>query len=173
MKKEINFKNILIIFIIFVLIFINLVVLLKMNEVDKKIIKNTSKVISEEDEEEQNQDYEEKKLEDMEERDRMEYYFYEFISLIHDEKYSEAYGLLYPEFKERYFKTEEDFTKYVKKLYPSSVGFSYNDISRQGNIYVLSITVIDVNKGKGKEKSQRIVIQENNFNDFRLSFQVI
>ena len=173
MNKEINFKNVLIIFIILVLIFANLIVLLKMNEIDAQIIKSNQMVLNEDDEEDQNQEYTEKKLEDMEERDRMEYYFYEFISLIHDEKYSEAYGLLYPEFKERYFKTEEEFIKYVKKLYPSSVGFSYNDINRQGNIYVLSITVIDVNKGKGKEKSQRIVIQENNFNDFKLSFQVI
>ena len=55
-----------------------------------------------------------------------------------------------------------------------NVDFSYNDIDRQGYIYVLTITVInpDVDKTEAK-KSQRIVVKENNFNDFVLSFQVI
>ena len=113
------------------------------------------------------------KLHKMTERDRMEFYFSKFIKYIKNEKYTEAYNLLYPEFKERYFKTQEEFRDYAKKTYPKSVGFSYNDIERQGSIYVLVITVIDTNKNKGTEKSQRIVIQENDFNDFVLSFQVI
>ena len=90
-----------------------------------------------------------------------------------DEKYTEAYYLLYPEFREKYFKTQEEFRDYAKKTYPRSTGFSYNDIERQGSIYVLVITVIDTNKKIGEEKSQRIVIQENDFNDFVLSFQVL
>ena len=113
------------------------------------------------------------KLQKMTERDRMEYYFSKFIKYIKNEKYTEAYNLLYPEFREKYFKTQEEFRDYAKKTYPSSVGFSYNDIERQGSIYVLVITVIDTNKKIGEEKSQRIVIQENDFNDFVLSFQVI
>ena len=113
------------------------------------------------------------KLQKMTERDRMEYYFSKFIKYIKNEKYTEAYNLLYPEFREKYFKTQEEFRDYAKKTYPRSTGFSYNDIERQGSIYVLVITVIDTNKKIGEEKSQRIVIQENDFNDFVLSFQVI
>lgn len=114
------------------------------------------------------------KLKDMSERQRMEFYFSEFMDYIENGKYQEAYNLLYPEFKENYFKTLDDFKKYVNKTYPEFVSFSYNDIERQGNIYVLMITVInpDLNKSEAK-KSQRIVIKENNFNDFVLSFQVI
>ena len=113
------------------------------------------------------------KLKQMTERDRMEYYFAKFIKYIKDEKYTEAYNLLYPGFREKYFKTQEEFRDYAKKTYPNSVGFSYNDIERQGSIYVLIITVIDTNKNVGEEKNQRIVIQENDFDDFVLSFQVI
>ena len=113
------------------------------------------------------------RLQKMTERDRMEYYFSKFVKYIKDEKYTEAYNLLYPEFREKYFKTQEEFRDYAKKTYPRSTGFSYNDIERQGSIYVLVITVIDTNKKIGEEKSQRIVIQENDFNDFVLSFQVI
>ena len=72
-----------------------------------------------------------------------------------------------------YFKTQEEFENYVKKLYTKTVGFSYNDIDRQGDIYVLLIDVMDTNKKTGDKKSQRVVIKENNFNDFVLSFQVI
>ena len=114
------------------------------------------------------------KLKSMKERERMEYYFSEFMEYIENAKYQEAYDLLYPEFRDKYFKTLDDFKKYVNKTYPDFVSFSYNDIDRQGYIYVLTITVInpDVDKTEAK-KSQRIVVKENNFNDFVLSFQVI
>ena len=113
------------------------------------------------------------KLKQMEERDRMEYYFSKFISYIKLDEYSKAYDLLYPEFKENYFKTEKDFINYAKKLYPKSVAFSYNDIQRQGYVYVLIIDVIDTSKSTENRKSQRIVIKEDGFNNFVLSFQVI
>ena len=113
------------------------------------------------------------KLKEMAERDRMEYYFNEFISYLKADDYSKAYDLLYPEFKEKYFKSFEDFKDYAKKTYPKSVAFSYKDIQRQGYIYVLLIDVIDPSKKVSEAKSQRIVIKENNFDDFVLSFQVI
>lgn len=132
--------------------------------------KNAEKV---EQEEKEKEEQEQEKLKEMTERDRMEYYFNEFISYIKEENYSAAYDLLYPEFKENYFKTLEEFRDYAKKLYPKSVAFSYNDIQRQGYIYVLIVDVIDPSKKVSEAKSQRIVIKENNFNDFVLSFQVI
>lgn len=176
MNKEINLKNVILIFIILVLLLANLIVLLKMNNLDKQLIANgnqneetSQEVQSNKSEEEQ----ELEKLQEMTERDRMEYYFYKFISYIHSEDYSKAYDLLYPQFKETYFKTEEEFKNYAIKTYPQSVGFAYNDIDRQGSIYVLTITVMDTNKKVTDQKSQRVVIQENNFNDFVLSFQII
>lgn len=178
MKKNVNLKNIIIMLIICVLIFINILVYIKYiqgtaksddNQVSKQVNlienKSTNTTLQED---------VETQLEDMTERERMEYYFSEFMEYIESEKYQEAYNLLYPEFKDTYFKTLDDFKKYVNKTYPDFVSFSYNNIERQGEIYVLTITVInpDVNKVEAK-KSQRIVIKENDFNDFVLSFQVI
>lgn len=171
--KKTNF--LILIISILIIIVINLVLLTKIMPKTKNQSNiqssNTSENTTTETKSEKEQELE--KLQAMTERDRMEYYFSKFIKYIKDEKYTEAYNLLYPEFRETYFKSVEDFRDYVKKLYPSSVGFAYNDIERQGTIYVLIIDIIDPSKKVGEEKSQRIVIQENDFNDFVLSFQII
>ena len=176
MKNSFNLKNIIIILVILVLICTNIILIL-----NRKTVKNTGNVnnvnISNSTNTNTVQDEEQEtleKLKSMKERERMEYYFSEFMEYIENAKYQEAYDLLDPEFRDKYFKTLDDFKKYVNKTYPDFVSFSYNDIDRQGYIYVLTITVInpDVDKTEAK-KSQRIVVKENNFNDFVLSFQVI
>lgn len=181
MKNSEKLRIIITMIIVLILICVNLIIIIEKMDIkdrysnkyqEEKINTNNSinnNTASQESEEEK----ELNKLKSMNERGRMEYYFSKFISYIKEENYSKAYDLLYPEFRENYFKTLEDFTKYVKKLYPKSVAFSYNDIERQGYIYVLVIEVIDPTKKVGEGKSQRIVIQENDFNDFVLSFQVI
>ena len=174
MKKIINIDVVLIIIIV-VLAIANISVILKINIINKTINEyyNENKISDDKINDKKIIIDELEKLQQMTERDRMEYYFSEFISYIQSKEYTKAYELLYPEFRDKYFKTQEEFKNYVKKLYPESVGFSYNDIQRQGDIYVLLITVIDTNKNVGQEKEQRIVIKESNFNDFAISFQVI
>lgn len=168
MKKKLNIKIISVILIILILICICLIVIVKTHK-EKNIEENTNTDIQTSSEEA----LELEKLKKMTERDRMEFYFSKFVSYIKDKNYEKAYDLLYPEFRDNYFKTQEEFENYVKKLYTKTVGFSYNDIDRQGDIYVLLIDVMDTNKKTGDKKSQRVVIKENNFNDFVLSFQVI
>ncbi len=161
------------ILIITLLITIMIVVIIVIKSLEKKSIQNNA-INNEKNITSIKQDNSGNELKDMSERERMEFYFSEFMDYIENGKYQEAYNLLYPDFKDNYFKTLDDFKKYVNKTYPEFVSFSYNDIERQGNIYVLMITVInpDLSKSEAK-KSQRIVIKENNFNDFVLSFQVI
>lgn len=168
MKKKFNIKIISVILTILILICICLIVIVKTHK-KKNIKENTNTNIQTSSEEA----LELEKLKKMTERDRMEFYFSKFVSYIKDKNYEKAYNLLYPEFREKYFKTQEEFENYVKKLYTKTVGFSYNDIDRQGDIYVLLIDVMDTNKKTSDKKSQRVVIKENNFNDFVLSFQVI
>ncbi|HBC84787.1 MAG TPA: hypothetical protein DCZ30_05140 [Clostridiales bacterium] len=161
------------ILIITLLITIMIIVIIVIKSLEKKSIQNNA-INNEKNITDIKQDNSGNELKNMSERERMEFYFSEFMDYIENGKYQEAYNLLYPDFKDNYFKTLDDFKKYVNKTYPEFVSFSYNDIERQGNIYVLMITVInpDLNKSEAK-KSQRIVIKENNFNDFVLSFQVI
>lgn len=171
MKNKLKILDYILIITLLITIVIVLTIVIKSLEkksIQKEVINNGKNVTD------IKQDDSDNELKDMSERQRMEFYFSEFMDYIENGKYQEAYNLLYPEFKENYFKTLDDFKKYVNKLYPEFVSFSYNDIERQGNIYVLMITVInpDLNKIEAK-KSQRIVIKENNFNDFVLSFQVI
>lgn len=177
MKNFFNVKNILIIIIVLLLVLVNVVLYIKYDELNKSdkqenVIVTEKNVISENTTNSDNDVI--TKLKAMSERERMEYYFSEFIEYIENGEYQDAYNLLYPEFKDNYFKTLEDFKKYVDKTYPEFVSFNYNDIERQGYIYVLSITVINPEvKIDQSIKNQRIVIKENDFNDFVLSFQVI
>lgn len=177
MDNSLNYKKIILILFILVLIFISLILVVKKMMIgnQENISNNTNNTTGNEVNIAQNKEQETlEKLKSMTERERMEYYFSEFMDHIESENYQEAYNLLYPEFKDTYFKTLDDFEKYVKKTYPDFVSFSYNDISRQGYIYVLTITVINPDSSKDEaKKSQRIVIKENDFNDFVLSFQVI
>ena len=114
-----------------------------------------------------------KKLSELGERDRMEYYCGEYFKHLEKKEYEDAYNLLYSEFKQNYFPSLEDYEEYVKKTYPSNWALKYEDITRQGNIYVLKLTVIDMFGSKEDEKSQRIVVREDNYNNFVISFQVI
>lgn len=115
------------------------------------------------------------KVQDMKERDRMEFYFGMFLNYIEDAEYQKAYDLLYTEFKQNYFPTLEDFTEYVQKTFPKMSEITYNNIERNGDVYVLWITITDILNGKpGDEKQEiNIVIQENDYNDFVMSFSVI
>ena len=171
--KKIEVKDIILMIICLITFLINIILFTKISLKSNQTISNQ---IQQNITDTYNLSEEEKelaKLREMTERDRMEFYFSKFISYIKSEDYETAYNLLYPEFKENYFKTQEEFEKYVKKTYPKSVGFSYNDIERQGSIYVLIIKIIDTNKKIGEEKTQRVVIKENDYNNFVLSFQVL
>ncbi len=103
----------------------------------------------------------------------MEYYCGVYFKHLEKKEYEEAYSLLYKDFKEKYFPTIESYKEYVSKIYPQNMVLEYNDITRQGSIYVLRLDVIDILKTSKEKFSQRIVIKENTYNDFVISFQVI
>lgn len=114
------------------------------------------------------------KLQKMGERGRMETYFHDFVTYIEDKEYEKAYDLLYPGFKETYFPTIESFIEYAKKTYIEEAGYNYTSIQRQGTIYILKVEIVNINLPKDQDtKTQRVVIQENDFNNFVLSFQII
>lgn len=181
MVKKIDKMQLLWIVVVFVLMIINLILVLKFiiqpNKEESDI--QEIKVVSENKEKIQTiyvpKSNEEliKKLATMGERDRMEYYCGVYFKHIEKGEYEEAYNLLYSEFKQKYFPELDDFKKYVKKTYPKEYALEYDDISRQGYIYVLKLKILDVLGSKENNKSQRIVVKENTYNDFVVSFQVI
>ena len=114
------------------------------------------------------------KLENMNERSRMEYYLSIFINYIENYDYESAYNLLYDEFKQNYFPTLNDFEKYAKETFPQMMNIEHYNIERNGDVYVLWIYISDIiNGGPNDKKEMNVVIKENDFNDFVMSFSVI
>ena len=106
---------------------------------------------------------------------RMKYYLTKYIGYIENGEYEKAYNLLYPDFKQNYFPTLEDYTKYVQKKYSDFITTNYEDMQRQGNIYILYVKIQDLSEPTNEEKnfSQKFIIQEQEINKFTISFEVV
>lgn len=139
---------------------------------EENVVFSNTKIITEE--EINNEEIQ--KLQKMNERDRMQYYFGKYIKYIENKQYYRAYDMLYSEFKEKYFPTFEDYFEYAKEKYPFDlIAVEYDNIERNGDIYVLWVTIVDPISGNPTAEDklkQNIVIKENDFGDFVLSFSV-
>lgn len=107
------------------------------------------------------------------ERDRMEYYVKSFVNAVENKEYEEAYDMLYEDFKKNYFPTLNDFEEYTQNTFPTLCSIDYTNIERNGDVYVLWITLSDSLAGKDSAVEMNFVVQENDLNDFVLSFTVI
>lgn len=111
-------------------------------------------------------------LKDKDERTRIQQYCGKFIRYIESKDYDKAYALLYPDFKNNYFKTVDDFANYAKGKFPSSlITVEYNNIERQGKYYIL-FTTVKTPLDSSYSMDQKFILIENGFNDFQLSFDV-
>lgn len=183
-RKKYDLKDVVFISIILMLIIINLVLVLKkfiqpkqqqeQEQARIEAYKNQSKNNTPTKKIPQTEDELVEYLAGLTERDRIQYYCGEFFDYIKMENYTAAYNLLYTDFKTNYFPTYEEFEAYIKDAFPTLFALEYDDISRQDNIYVLRLKVLDLSKGKDQQGDnvQRIVIREDGYNDFELSFQV-
>ena len=181
-KENFGIKDLILIIVLILLILINLILYVKKfvqpQEDSVLYYESTNTVLQKEEKVEYNVSTTEaeliKELSQMTERDRIEYYCGKYLKYLDEKDYESAYNLLYTDFKNTYFPTYEDFVQYVEKTYPEHLAVEYDDISRQGTIYVLRLKLLDLSGNKDDEEViQRIVIQENNYNDFVISFQVI
>ena len=183
-NDKFKFNFLLLIIIVLILIMLNIILILnkflfpkrqeKYNQAENILTTNNSKGGANTTQNQASETSEEaviKKLKAGTERDRMEYYAGQYISYLEYGEYEKAYNLLYDKFKQNYFPTLEKFQEYAKKTYPQVIGVKYEDIDRQGNIYVLTVNINDPINGT-QSKTQRLVIQENDYNNYVLSFQV-
>ena len=95
-----------------------------------------------------------------------------FIQMINNYDYKAAYEVLNMSFKEKYFKTEEEFKKYMQNNY-----YRYNDISLEkfsdeNGTYVYN-TTIQNKLNKEEQKEMNIIMKLNNDTNFEMSFEVI
>ena len=113
-------------------------------------------------------------LKQMNERERIEFYSGMFFDYIETAEYEKAYELLHTDFKKNYFSNFQSFKEYAQKTFPEMANIEYDNIERNGDVYVLWIYISDAINGKpGDKKEMNIVIQENDYNDFVMSFSVI
>lgn len=112
-------------------------------------------------------------LSTMDERDRIEHYVSSFVDAIEKEKYEEAYSMLYDDFKKNYFPSFSSFEEYAKSKLPKVISFEHTNFERNGDYYILWITMSDPLSGKSSERKMNFVVKENDLNDFVISFSVI
>lgn len=172
-KKKKNNKQIIYLIIIYLIIILIIFILFALFSSKKdKIVENNEVTIEEIQAIEQ--DNITSKLQGMNERDRMEYYFGIFLEYVENEEYENAYNLLYSEFKKNYFPTLESFEQYIPTVFSDMTNIEHNNIERNGDVYVLWLYITDALNGKpGEKREMKIVIKENDYNDFVLSFSVI
>lgn len=107
------------------------------------------------------------------ERDRMEFYVSKFIEAVENKSYEEAYNMLYDDFKENYFPTLASFEEYAKTKFPSMFSIEHTNFERNGEIYVLFVTLSNPLGSKDSGIEMNFVVKENALNDFVMSFTVI
>lgn len=160
-------KRIKIAIIICVILIILLLLLIAILTPKDKNQQKTSNTITLEEKEEMVTNY----VRTRSEKERMQVYLSEYLKFIEDGKYDLAYEKLYPEFKNNFFETEQEYISYVKSHYSTLMMIDYEDIQRQGNIYILSVKITDLDDIQ-TESENVFMVQENGLNDYYISFQV-
>lgn len=170
MKK--NTKVILII-AISVLVVLLLIIIGIRNNIKKQEQQNKNEVVVDNRTEEQKSNELVSKLKSVSESERIRIYLGQYFKNIESKKYEEAYNVLYPQYKTNYFPTLESFKKYIEeKKYPDLLAINYNDIYMQGKYYIVEVTITDfLGKNSTFKESEKLIIQENDYNDYYISFQ--
>lgn len=113
-------------------------------------------------------------LKSMGEAERMQTYLYNYIGLIESEKYEEAFEMLYDDFKNQYFHNVDEYIQYVQNRYPVFMSVEYNDIERQGEYYILTVTIRNAVPTEDSDAlKQRFIMHEKGINEYEISFQVM
>lgn len=170
-------KIILIAMAILGLIALNLTVFLNAHEPQTADTRNRANIINTVVEhniatEEETEEDRKEMLSNSTEATRMKTYIGQYISAIDSEDYETAYNMLYQEFRNTYFKTLEEFITYVENKYPDEIMVTYNNMEREGTIYIISIGIQNPLDSNFQAVQQNIVIQEKDLNNFTLSFNV-
>ena len=134
----------LLMIVMVIIVVINTVFMTKSNNAENTLVNGIAQenILTAEEIEENTNQLEIEDLKDKDERTRMQQYCGKFIRYIESKDYDKAYALLYPDFKNNYFKTVEDFQKYAEEKFPSTlIAVEYNNIERQGKYYILFTTI--------------------------------
>lgn len=113
------------------------------------------------------------KLKTVSESERIKIYLGTYLKYIEKKDYNSAYNLLYPEFKQNYFPTLEEYEKYIKEQqFPDMLAIEYEQISLQGNYYVVTVNIGDlITRSKELEQEKTFIIKEDGYNNYYISLK--
>lgn len=164
--------------IILILVALNLTIFISFNKENDNESKQTSinqgEQINEYDEGDEETTIEgsvDNKITTLSDGERMKAYFGKFVEAIEEQEYEVAYSYLNEEFKKNFFPSLEDFSQYIKTEIPyEDIVVKYSNIERKGEIFVLSVSLHDADNLIDTQKIRSVVIRENQYNDFTISF---
>ena len=94
-----------------------------------------------------------------------------FFQMINRQDYKTAYSCLAQSYKNNYFKTEEEFTKFAKSNFYTYNKVSYQNYEQKGDkLYTFDIKLSDITGEKTDKKEIKIIMQLNEDLNFEMSF---
>ena len=96
-----------------------------------------------------------------------------FVQMLNNYDYTTAYEYLDENFKNRYFKTVEDFENYIKTNYYQYNNISFDQYANESNIYTYKIFLNNKLDGNSEWKEMNINMKLEEDTEFVMSFEVI
>ncbi len=113
-----------------------------------------------------------KKYETLEVEEKVANNINKWVKMINHRDYKTAYSVLDEAFKNNYFKTEEDFEKYMRRYFPSHYEIEFKDFSKEsGSIYTMDVLFKDMTN-KGNEFERTFIMKLKDSTDFVMSMEI-
>ncbi len=106
-------------------------------------------------------------------REKAEYNVENFIQMINNNDYKQAYSYIDETYRENNFSTQEKFITYIKEHTYENNSFEVENIEKLDDYYLVKVKLNDKNEENTEEKELSIIMKLENETDFKISFQVI
>lgn len=93
-----------------------------------------------------------------------------FIKMINNKDYSYAYDVLDENFKNNYFKTEENFEKYIKNNFLEFSNINFEKFTQEGEIFIYQIVLSDKTSKSDKKLRMNVIMKLEEGTGFIMSF---
>ena len=106
-----------------------------------------------------------------EDEQKVGYNIEKFVSAINEEDYKYAYNVLDESFKQKNMPSQADFEKFVKDNLYANNTVEHNDVEKQGNLFVYTITLKNANT-ESEQKELTVIMKLEEETDFVMSFSI-
>ena len=95
-----------------------------------------------------------------------------WVQMLNNRDYTSAYNVLNETFRNNNFDSEERFESYMRSNYPSHYEIEFIKISKQGNTYIQTIKLKDINSESNQENEIDIIMKLEEGINFVMSFNI-